>query len=88
MNKIYIDVREKEEWDEGHLEGAIHLPLSELSLGTIPLNLPKDVPLYIYCARGRRAKLAKAILESTYPQAYALEKGYSELVSDHIYLKE
>lgn len=76
---MYIDVREKDEWDLGHLDGALHLPLSELQAGKIPEDLPRDIPLYLYCARGRRALIAKAILAPTYPLAQNLTKGYEEL---------
>ncbi len=79
MQKIFIDVREQDEWDSGHIEGAIHLPLSELQKGNIPTNLPTDRPLYLYCARGRRAKIACSLLLPTYPLAQNLIEGYEEL---------
>lgn len=78
-----IDVRERDEWLEGHVEGAMHLPLSQLQKGPVPDTLPKDQPLYLYCARGRRAKIAQGLLAAKYPLAIALEKGYDELVGPH-----
>jgi rhodanese-related sulfurtransferase len=36
---VIIDVREKDEWDEGHIPGAIHL-----SRGTIELEIEEKVP--------------------------------------------
>ena len=74
-----IDVRELDEWLQGHLEGARHLPLSQLKKGQVPEDLPKDQPLYLYCARGGRAKIAQSLLITTYPLAVALEEGYDEL---------
>jgi len=74
-----IDVRELDEWLQGHLEGAKHLPLSQLKKGLIPTDLPKDQPLYLYCRSGGRAKIAKSLLIATYPQVVALEEGYDEL---------
>ena len=75
----YVDVRELDEWKEGHLEGAIFCPLSELQKGIIPHDLPKDQPLQLYCARGRRAKLAEALLKPHYPLASAHSLGFDEL---------
>lgn len=76
-----IDVRELDEWLQGHVEGARHLPLSQLQKGIIPHDLPKEEPIYLYCARGRRAKIAQGLLLASYPLAIALDKGYDELVN-------
>lgn len=76
---MYIDVREKDEWDKGHVEGALFYPLSELKKGNIPNDLPQDVDLLIYCAKGGRAKFAQTMLLPYYPRAKALAEGYEEL---------
>lgn len=52
-----IDVREQNEWDEGHIEGAILLPLASIN-ETTTAGLSKDKPSYIYCRSGRRAGIA------------------------------
>ena len=75
---MYVDVRELDEWNEGHLEGAIHCPLSELKKGKIP-DLPKDTPLYLYCRSGQRSQIARDILLPHYLFAESLTKGYEEL---------
>lgn len=80
MEGIYVDVREKDEWDIGHLKDAIHCPLSELKKGTISHDLPTDAVLYIYCSDGKRAQLAKKILLPTHPLAQSLSKGYQEIL--------
>jgi rhodanese-related sulfurtransferase len=59
---MYIDVRTKEEWDDGHINDAIHFDLSRLIKGELP-NLPKDTEIKLYCHTGVRAGVAKAILE-------------------------
>ncbi len=54
---ILIDVREKDEWDMGHIEGALHIPLSAIEkdiIGTFPSSISEKT-VYIYCARGGRA---------------------------------
>jgi 3-mercaptopyruvate sulfurtransferase SseA len=52
---VLVDVREKKEWDAGHVEGAIFLPLSALKKGvdaeTLAKLLPKDK---ILCRRQTR----------------------------------
>lgn len=55
---ILLDVRTQEEFDEGHIEGAILIPDTEIRdrAGT---ELPdKDATILIYCRSGRRSKLA------------------------------
>src|SRR5690606_11327120 len=56
---VLVDVREKREWDSGHVEGAIFLPLSELKgsrdAERLKAKLPKDKIIYTHCAVGKRA---------------------------------
>ncbi len=63
-NATIIDVREKDEWDSGHIENAIHFALSDLSEGKMP-NLPKDQEIILYCKKGMRGKQAAQILKSS-----------------------
>lgn len=79
-----IDVREVDEWMEGHLKLATHVPLSQLKKG-ISLPFSKSTPLYIHCKSGKRAKDAEAILIKEYPQAVALSHGYDELKQAEIF---
>ena len=51
-----VDVREAHEWADGHIPGAIHLPLSELS--TRAGDLPEGKPVVLYCLSGGRSALA------------------------------
>ena len=81
MEGIYVDVREKDEWDAGHIKGAVHCPLSEMKKGNIA-DLPTDAVLYLYCASGNRSQVAKRILLPTHPLAQSLSKGYEELLKD------
>lgn len=58
-----IDVREIDEWDQGHIHGAQHCPLSTLMDGGIP-NLSKTDALILYCQKGMRGERAAQILQS------------------------
>ena len=57
-NAVLLDVRTPEEHKNGHLEGAVLLPLAELE-SKISSKVPdKNTPVYIYCRSGRRAGTA------------------------------
>jgi rhodanese-related sulfurtransferase len=60
---IAVDVREQDEWDAGHLEGSLHLPLSEL--GERLAELPADTPIVFVCRTGSRSDLAAHALTRT-----------------------
>ena len=50
---VLLDVREPDEWAAGHVDGAVHVPLSDVParLG----ELPEADPLYIICRSGNRS---------------------------------
>jgi rhodanese-related sulfurtransferase len=58
---MIIDVRTKEEWEDGHMAGAINVPLRDIEEGRIPFDLEDIVRLY--CVSGIRANLALHALE-------------------------
>jgi rhodanese-related sulfurtransferase len=58
-----VDVREKEEWDEGHIPGAVHM-----SRGTIELDVEERIPdpnamIICHCGGGGRSALAAETLQ-------------------------
>ena len=56
-----LDVRTQEEWDNGHADRAIHIPLQELTDAQLSkLDLTK--PIYTYCQSGNRAGQAADFL--------------------------
>lgn len=81
---VLVDVREKAEWDKGHIEGAILLPLSELKSGLsaeqLAKRLPKDKALYTHCASGIRSLIAAPYLEKQKWDLRTLKPGYKELL--------
>ena len=50
---IIVDVRTKEEYDEGHLEGAINIPYDEIDEN---VDLDKTKTIMVYCKSGGRDK--------------------------------
>src|SRR5262245_21103542 len=82
---VLVDVREKAEWDQGHIEGAIFLPLSKLQAGADPAALaklvPKDKIVYTHCVVGKRSLTAGNILEKLGYDVRPLKPGYKELIN-------
>jgi hydroxyacylglutathione hydrolase len=52
-----MDVRTQEEWDAGHIAGAMHYCLDRIAEGEIPA-LPRDMKIYTHCRSGGRATQA------------------------------
>lgn len=82
---ILVDVRSQEEWNQGHLEGSLFLPVTSLrkhSLDKKKLadSLPKDKILYTFCVVGMRAKEAAKVLTAQGYEVRALDRGYDDLV--------
>jgi rhodanese-related sulfurtransferase len=48
-----LDVREDDEWDAGHVAGALHIPLGEL--GARYTEIERDRPLFVICRSGNRS---------------------------------
>ena len=81
---VLIDVREKQEWDKGHLLGASLLPLSSLKEGTKDVVLPKDKAVYLHCAAGVRCLKAAEILRKQGYDVRPLKEGYKDLLKEGI----
>jgi phage shock protein E len=65
MKRIIIDVREPDEYEQGHVEGALNIPPAELLAGAKKLDsIPKDTELILYCKTGSRSNVSMQILTS------------------------
>ena len=63
MNRMFIDVREKDEFDEDHIDGAVNLPPSAIMAGAPALlDVPKNTELVLYCMSGARANASMSYL--------------------------
>ena len=60
---VMIDVRTDEEWRAGYIEGAIHIPLSEIKENIENYAISKDEEILLYCRSGNRSGRAKVILD-------------------------
>ena len=83
---ILVDVREKREWDAGHVEGAVFLPLGRIADGLSEeeaAKLPqekKEKIVYLHCAIGLRAASAGELLEKQGYQVRPLDVDWKALV--------
>jgi rhodanese-related sulfurtransferase len=81
---VLVDVREKSEWDEGHVKDAIFLPLSGLKgkvdEEAIKKKLPKDKIIYTHCVAGVRCVSAGNVLEKLGYEVRCLKPGYKQLI--------
>lgn len=57
-DRIILDVRSREEYDQGHIPGAILIPNTEIEAKAADLLPDKDQLILVYCRSGRRSKLA------------------------------
>ena len=69
--KIYLDVREEEEWIAGHVKGALHIKMGDIFAGNYE-QIPQTNPVYVYCRSGRRAGEVIRFLE---------QKGFKNLIN-------
>lgn len=60
---VLLDVRTPEEYEEGHIEGAINIPLKSLSYDVENEIEDKETVIYLYCRSGVRVITAGQILQ-------------------------
>jgi molybdopterin/thiamine biosynthesis adenylyltransferase/rhodanese-related sulfurtransferase len=74
-----VDVRERDEWEEGHLPRAVHIPRGNLE-SRIEGALPdKSRAVLLYCASGNRSAFAAKTLEELgYENVLSLAGGFTD----------
>jgi molybdopterin/thiamine biosynthesis adenylyltransferase/rhodanese-related sulfurtransferase len=76
---VFVDVREQDEWDQGHLPGAVHIPR-----GYLESRIERAVPdraqkIVLYCASGNRSVFAaKTLAELGYEDVASLAGGIAD----------
>jgi rhodanese-related sulfurtransferase len=74
---VIVDVRDRDEWDEGHIPGATHM-----SRGTIELDIEEKVPdpnamIICHCGGGGRSALATESLQKMgYKNVHSMAGGF------------
>ena len=75
---LVIDVRERDEWDEGHIPGAQHVPRGFLESRVAGVAADLDTPIVVACAGGARSLLAGVTLaEMGYTDVRSLAGGFT-----------
>jgi len=76
---VVVDVREKVEWNEGYIPGAIHVPRGYLELQIEEAVPDKDKTVVLYCAGGVRSALAADTLSQMgYRNPISLAGGFTQ----------
>ncbi len=76
---ILLDVREEDEFNAGHVEGALHIPRGFLEFKAEEAMPDKHALIIVCCAHGSRAALATETLEQMgYDNVKFLQGGYTE----------
>ena len=76
--EFLLDVREEYEYQDGHIKGAVNLPLREI-LGKKD-SLPKDKDIYVYCRSGHRSADAVNFLKSLgFEKVHNIEGGFIDI---------
>jgi rhodanese-related sulfurtransferase len=71
-----LDVREPHEWEAGHIEGSVHLPLNQVMAGQEDLDPAK--PVAVVCAVGSRSEVGALMLRARGYDAYNVDGGLHE----------
>jgi len=75
-NAILVDVRSTQEYEEGHIQGAICIPSYELKYKASKILKDKTQTIILYCQTGdRSAKGFKILRNLGYTNVYNVEKG-------------
>ncbi|HEY3962659.1 MAG TPA: molybdopterin-synthase adenylyltransferase MoeB [Gaiellaceae bacterium] len=75
----WIDVRELDEWQEGSVPGAVHVPRGYLESRIETVVPDKTQPVVIYCAAGNRSAFAaKTLAELGYNDVVSLAGGFTD----------
>ncbi|MGI5202463.1 MBL fold metallo-hydrolase [Spirillospora sp. CA-108201] len=72
---VVLDVRMTNEWRDGHVEGAVHIPLPEL---TGRLDELPDGTVWVHCGSGYRAAAAASLLQRAGLRTVHIDDAYSE----------
>jgi len=76
---LILDVRTQEEFSQGHIEGAINIPVQEIEKMIGELRKYKKYEIIVYCRSGNRSRRASEILvRYGFKNVYNLKGGFIE----------
>lgn len=68
---LILDVRSAQEYQQGHIQGAINIAYDQLQDHSALLNQYRSQPIVVYCRSGRRAQIAHQLLQ---------QQGFSQTI--------
>ena len=74
--QVILDVRAPDEWDHGHIPGALHIPLG--SLQSRLDEVPRDTEIAVHCQGGTRSVIAASILQKNGFSVANIAGGFGE----------
>jgi sulfur-carrier protein adenylyltransferase/sulfurtransferase len=76
---VIVDVREQDEWDEGHVPGAVHIPRGHLESRIEAAAPDRSRQVLVYCSAGNRSAFAtKTLQELGYDEPVSLAGGFTD----------
>src|SRR5581483_5861469 len=76
---LFLDVREQDEWDQGIIPGAVHIPRGNLESRVEGLVPDRERSIVVYCAGGSRSAFAaKTLTELGYENVVSLAGGFTD----------
>lgn len=76
---VILDVRDAKEFNKGHVENSINIPIDEFESRKNELEKDKDKEILIYCSIGRRsAEVAEVLVKDGYEKVYNAVDGVKE----------
>ena len=78
-DQLVLDVRNRSEWNEGHIPGAVNIPLAELVARVHELRAHVGRPIAVHCQGGSRSAVAASVLQANgFSDVSNVQGGYSE----------
>jgi len=78
---LILDVRTPREFAEGHIEGAVLIPVQEIQARVGELADHKDDPIFVYCRSGNRSTVAaRVLMDAGHTQVINLRSGIRDWV--------
>ncbi|MFD0897289.1 FAD-dependent oxidoreductase [Loigolactobacillus binensis] len=84
QHALIIDVREPDEYEDGHVLSAINIPMSEFRDRLA--EIPRDQPVYIHCLSGQRSyNVVRALMQLGYTNVYNIAGSFMAICEYEYY---
>ena len=79
QNAVVLDIREKKEFEAGHVVQSFHIPLARLKQRLVELKKHRNKPIVVVCKMGQQSSDAvRTLKEGGFEQVYKLAGGITE----------